>query len=198
MKLKLQSFTLIEALLVTSLIALVGVAILHSFANGLKLWAKAERVSRQAEVAIFLDKMAEDLKSVFVISGINFKGLSSQMSFPAIVMTEADQKSSRASEGIIDQMGAVQYRLASESHTIFRRQANYAQALKGKWSQKELPVVSGIDELDFYYETASAKGFLLKSEINEEIPLGVMVEVHFSDDSGQHQLKRYLSIPVGG
>ncbi|MEI7998136.1 MAG: type II secretion system protein [Candidatus Omnitrophota bacterium] len=198
MKLKSKAFTLIEVLLVSTLIAIVGIAVFQALSNGIKLWAKAQRLNREAEVAIFLDKMGEDLRSVPIISGIPFKGTDILFSFPAVVMTKADSKSSRSQEGFISQIGAVQYRFDPVEHTVFRRQANYAQAIKRKWAQQENPEVLGIDELDFHYEIASDKGLLLKSEIGEGIPLGVMVEVYFSDDSGKHQLKRYLSLLVRG
>jgi len=197
MKLKLKSFTLVEVLLVSSLIAVVGIAVFHSFGNGLKLWAKATRLNRQAEVAICFDKMGEDLRSFAGVSGINFKGTSSQISFAAVVMTRADSKSSRAFEGLINQIGAVRYRFDPAEHTILRRQVNYAQAIKDSWSSQELPVAEGITEMDFHYQVASDKGFLLKEAIDGMIPSGVMVEIHFSDDSGEHQLKRYLPIPIG-
>ncbi|MBF0490415.1 MAG: type II secretion system protein [Candidatus Omnitrophica bacterium] len=198
MKLKPKAFTLIEVLLVSSLIAILGIAIFRSFGNGLKLWAKAQRLNRDADVNIFLDKVAEDLRSTTIVSGLAFKGSETKLSFPAIVMTQADIKSSRASEEIIDQIGAVQYRFEPSEHVIYRRQANYAQAVKGKWGQEEKVVVSGIEDLDIHYEVSSSKGFLLKSEISDGIPSGIVIEVRFSDDSGVHQFKRYLSIPVGG
>lgn len=197
MKLKSQAFTLIEVLLVSSLIAIVSLAVFRSFSNGLKLWNRAERLNREAEVAIFLDKMAEDLRSTQLISGISFKGTATKVSFPAIVLTQADPRSTRAKEEIIDQIGAVQYRFDAGTHTIFRRQANYSQSLKGNWPEQEEPIVSGVEDLILHYEVASDKGFLLKSEIDAVVPMGIMVEVHFNDDSGSHQLKRFLSIPVG-
>jgi hypothetical protein len=192
-----KAFTLVEILLVTSLIGLVSIAVLKSFNNGLKLWAKAQRINREAEAAIFLDKMSEDLRSMVFISSIAFKGSSQKISFPAIVITKADAKSSRAQEGVVDQIGAVQYRYDAELHKIFRRQANYAEAVKGKWVQDEIAIVSGIEDLSFHYEIFDDKGFLLKSEIGEGVPSGVMVDVRFSDDSGTHELKRYLPTLIG-
>ncbi len=198
MRFKVKAFTLVEVLLVSSLLAIVGIVIFRSFNNGLKLWAKAQRLNRETEVAIFLDKIAEDLRSTIVISGLDYKGTNSQVSFPAIVLTKADTKSSRASEGIIDQIGAVQYRFDPSQHVIFRRQANYSQALRAKWIQEEMSLAVGIDDLSFHYEVSLDKGFTFKSEIKEGFPSGIMVEVRFTDDSGEHQLKRYLPILAGG
>lgn len=197
MRIRSRAFTLIEVLLVSSLIAILAIAIFRSFGNGLKLWGKAERLNREAEVAIFLDKMAEDLRSTIVTSVISFKGTGMEISFPAIVLTKADIKSSRAAEQLIDQIGAVQYRFDPGQHTVLRRQANYSQAVKNTWGQ-ETPVVMGIDDLILHYEVLSNKSFLMKSELKEGLPDGVMVEIHFTDDNGPHELKRFLPIPVAG
>ena len=197
MRLKSKAFTLIEVLLAASLMALVGLAVFRSFANGLKLWARADQLTREAEVAIFFDKMAEDLRSVPHISGIDFKGTSGKVAFPAIVLTKADSHSSRFPEGLIDQIGAVEYRFDAQTHTVFRRQANYSYALKKKWEQ-EKAVVTGIDGVDFYYEIPTLKALVMKSEINGVAPLGVLLKIHFTDHNGQHQFQRYLSIPVSG
>lgn len=197
MKVKLKAFTLVEVLLVSTLIAVVSLAVFRCFTNGLKLWSRAQHLNRESEVVIFLDKMAEDLRSTVNMSGFNFKGTAEQLSFPAVVRTKADQKSARAKEEIVSQIGAVRYRYDVSERTIFRQQANYAQALKKKWQPDELPVVSGVDGLEFHYDVASDREFLFKSEISEGIPSGVIVEIHFSDERGSHQIKRYLSIPVG-
>jgi prepilin-type N-terminal cleavage/methylation domain-containing protein len=197
MKRRSNAFTLIEILLVTSLIGIVSIAVFRSFNNGIKLWAKAQRINREAEAAIFLDKMAEDLRSAVTISSIAFKGTGHSFSFPAVVLTPADVKSYRAVEEVIDQIGAVQYRYDPEAHKIFRRQVNYSQAVKGIWPSLEIAMVSGIEELDFDYVVPTAEGYVTKSEINSIFPSGVYVKVHYKDDTGIHELKRFLPMVVG-
>jgi type II secretory pathway pseudopilin PulG len=197
MKRHLKAFTLIEILLVASLIAIVSIAVFRSFNNGIKLWAKAQTINREAEATLFLDKMAEDLRSVVTISSIAFKGTGHMVSFPAVVITKADVKSVRASEEIVEQIGAVQYRYDPEQHKIFRRQANYGQAVKDVWLQPEMIMINGIEELDFDYVIGKGKGFDTKSELSGAIPSGVHVKVRFTDDTGIHELKRFLPIFVG-
>lgn len=197
MRKNLGAFTLIEMLLVCVLVSVIGLAVFRCFANGLRLWEKAQHLNNEAQAAIFLEKLADDLRSTVVLSGFNFKGTTSQLSFPAVVLTKADPKSSRVHEELINQIGAVSYRFDYEQHAIFRKQANYAQALKDKWQDAEVPVVTGIEQLEFHYDVSSDKGFLLKSQISEGIPSGVIVEVKFMDAGGQHQLRKYLAIPVG-
>lgn len=198
MRLKSRAFTLIEVLLVSVLISVISLAIFRCFANGLKLWGRAQRLNNEVEVAIFLEKIADDLRSTVNMSGLDFKGTISKVSFPSIVRTKADPKSARVEEVLINQIGKIEYYYDFSKHAIFRRQANYSQALKDKWQIQDSPVVSDIDSLEFHYDIASQKDFSLKSETRGGIPLGIMVDVHYSDRSGQHQLKRYIPIPVGG
>lgn len=198
MKRRFGGFTLIEILVVSTLVAVLSLAVFKAFSNALKLWEKAEKLDQDADVAILLDKMAEDLRSAVYFPQISFKGTGSKFSFPAIVLTRADVHSSRASEEIVDQLGVVEYRFDPARQAVFRRQANYAQALKGRWSPEEFLVASGVEAVYLRYQRGMDKEDQLTTQIEGELPVGVMVEVHFKDGQGAHQFRRFLPIPVGG
>ena len=138
---KRSGFTLMEMLLVTALVSIIGLAIFQAFSNGLKLWARGQQMSHDGETAIVLDKIGEDLRSTVSVSGIAFKGEVTRFSFPAIVMTPADKNGSRAQEDLIDQIGAIEYRFEQADGKIYRRQANYAQALKHQWGKEQEVIV---------------------------------------------------------
>jgi hypothetical protein len=59
-------------------------------------------------------------------------------------------------------------------------------------------MATDVQALNFHYDVVSDQGILLKSRMDEGIPTSVLVEVHFSDQSGDHFIKRYLPVPVGG
>src|SRR6185295_519148 len=111
----------------------------------------------QEDISIFFDKLSEDLRNGFYYSKIKFNGMETQLSFPAFVMTPADEHSSRAPEGLIDQIGAVKYYLDYEEHKLYRSQANYSQALKGKFSDPRV-IVSAVDGIRFRYYYPDKKG----------------------------------------
>src|ERR1700690_2646936 len=99
-----RGFTLTEILLVSAMFAVISLAVFNAFANGFKLWARGQHVMVEGDMAIFLEKIGEDLRQTVIISGIPFKGSSAQLSFPAIILGPTDTHGSRANEEIADQL----------------------------------------------------------------------------------------------
>ena len=190
-------FTLMEMLLVTTLVSVIGLAVFSALNNGLKLWARGIGLGHEGELAIGLDKIGEDLRLTVPVSGIAFKGTGARCAFPAIVLTPADKKGSRAEERIINQIGAVEYRFEPAEGKIIRRQANYGQALKKQWGQ-DYEIASGLEEVTLGYYFAGDKRFLARPEADEKIPAGVMVKALLRSDREQRRLSRFYAIAVGG
>ncbi len=194
---KQHGFTLMEILLVTVLMAVIGVATANVFANGLKLWAKSSQVIREADVIVFFDRFGADLRSAYVLDGIVFKGLGAELTLPGVVVTAADENSSRAHEVMVDQLGAVQYRFDPAGKKIYRRQANYSQALKGRWGA-EVAVASNIEEISFQYFLPAGQGLQVKSVVDGELPSGVSIDIRFEGDEYERRLHRFFPVMVGG
>ncbi len=186
-----------EILLVAILMAVIGIATANVFANGLKLWAKSAQVIREADVIVFFDKFGADLRSSYVIDGIAFKGLGMEISWPGIIFTDADENSVRAHEVMVDQLGTVQYRFDPADKKIYRRQANYSQALKGRWG-REVVVASHIEEVSFQYFFPADQGLHVKSMVDGEVPLGVSIDIRFEGDDYERRLHRFFPIMIGG
>lgn len=197
MKISRRGLTLMEMLLVTALVSIVGLSIFHAFSNGVKLWDRGLKIDRTGDVAIWMDRMAEDLRSVLPISTLDFKGTATRVSFPSLIMAPVDSNSSRAGEGLGEQIGAVEYRLQYDGGKIFRRQAVYGQALKGSWGQEQ-EVVSGVASIELKYYYAGAGGLTSKPEADGKIPWGISVETVIKNGNDERRLKRLLVIPVGG
>ncbi len=68
-------------LLVSAMFAVISLAVFNAFSNGFKLWARGQHVMVEGDMAIFLDRIAEDLRQTVTISGIPFKGDSTQVIF---------------------------------------------------------------------------------------------------------------------
>jgi prepilin-type N-terminal cleavage/methylation domain-containing protein len=189
-------FTLIEILLVSALFAMCSIAIFRTFVSGVKLWEHAQRFSVQEDISIFMDKLSEDLRNGFYYSKIKFSGMETQLVFPAFVTTKADENSSRRTEGLIDQMGVVKYHLDYEEHKLYRSQANYGQALKGKF-QEPRAIVHAVDGIRFAYYYPGKKGLQAYAKAQDAIPAGVYVEVKFHDESSERTMSRFIAIPAG-
>lgn len=193
---KESGFTLMEILLVSVLIAAVSIAIFGVMNNGIKLWGRGMVVNKKGDLFIGLEKIAQDLRSALPFSLIAFKGAQTKVSFATIVLTPADGKSSRAHEGLIDELGAVEYRYDSAEGKLLRRQANYGQALKKQWG-KDQEIASGISDVQFNYYINGSKAVERKSHIEAHVPTGVMMIVRLGEN-GQQELQRYFEIPAGG
>ncbi len=191
-----SGFTLMEMLLVTALIGAVSIAIFAALNNGVKLWGRGIAVDKKGDLFIGVEKIAQDLRGTMPFSLIHFQGAQSKVSFAAIVLTPADVHSSRADEGLIDELGAVEYRYEPAEGKIFRRQADYGQALKKQWGQDQ-EIASGVSDVRFDYFIDGQRKAERKERIESRIPSGVMMTVRLGDN-GRQTLQRYFEIPAGG
>ena len=99
MKNRHRGFTLTEVLLVSAMFAVISLAVFNAFSNGFKLWARGQHVMVEGNTAIFLDRLAEDLRQTIIISGIPFKGDSTELKFPAIIIAPTDDNGSGRGHG---------------------------------------------------------------------------------------------------
>ena len=190
-------FTLTEVLLVSAMFAVISLACFNAFSNGFKLWARGQHVMVEGNTAIFLDQMAEDIRQTVLISGIPFKGSSAEVSFPAIIIGPTDDNSSRSKEEAGEQIGAIRYAFDFSQKKIFRSQAGYGQALKGQWSDL-VEVANLIDGITMQYYFKTDHGLDVRSDIDQGIPFGVMIDVQFLVEGEPYHMRRFMIIPVGG
>jgi len=192
-----RGFTLTEVLLVSAMFAVISLAVFNAFSNGFKLWARGQHVMIEGDMAIFLDRIAEDVRQTVIISGIPFKGSGTELSFPAIILAPTDSNGSRAKETIGDQIGAIRYVFDSASGKIFRSQASYGQALKEQWSDP-IEVASLIEDISLHYYFSADHGLQIKDDTDQGIPLGIMIDIQFLVEGQVFHMRRFLIIPVGG
>lgn len=192
-----RAFTLVEVLLVSAMFTLISLAVFNAFSNGFKLWARGQRVMVEGDTAIFLSRISEDLRQTVPISGIPFKGSSMELSFPAVIWAPADPMGSRSQEGITDQIGAVRYVYDSAQKKILRYQAVYGQALRSQW-QDPVTVADLVDDITLRYYVKGEHGLDARSQLDEGLPLGVMIDVQYSLNGQPYHMRRFLIVPAGG
>jgi len=192
-----RGFTLTEVLLVSAMFAVISLAVFNAFSNGFKLWARGQHVMVEGNTAIFLDRLSEDLRQTILISGIPFKGDSAELSFPAIILGPTDSNGSRAQEGIADQIGAIRYVFDPSQKKIIRYQATYGQALKAQWADP-VDVADLVEDVSLRYYLPADHGLDIKTQTQEGIPVGVMIDVQFLVEGQLFHMRRFLIIPVGG
>ena len=191
-----RGFTLIEVLLVTVLFSVVGILLYKSLSNGLRLWNESQETVVEEDIVIFLDKFSEDLRGALRYSLIPFEGKENALSFATLVRTSADERGSRVAEGVIEQIGAVEYHFNFEDKKLYRRQANYSQAVHDKFGSG-IPVLASVDSVKFTYMFWDGKVFSRQKAADEDVPAYVEAEVVYQEKNNQKIFKRLLEVPVG-
>ncbi len=192
-----RAFTLIEMLLVASLLSVTGLAVYHAIANGLRVWEYSRRYSAEEDAAIFFEKINSDLQNAYRYSQISFEGKADKIFIPTVVRVMAD--SNTADKGqMIEQMGAAEYFYQKGKKTIYRRISNYSQALKAKHKLQAQPVATSIEGLRFTYFFLEDGKLKPKKSVSKDLPKSVQVEIDFAEVGGNiRHLQRLINIPVG-
>lgn len=153
-------------------------------------------MSQEEEILIFIDRLSNDLYNSFLYSQIKFEGNEFRVAFPTIVYVPADKRKGLP-EGIYeDQVGKVEYYYDLGEDAIYRRQANYSEAVRERYGEPQL-LVSGVENLRFRFYFLTENEELSSSEILDIVPTGVEVLIEFGDQRGERQMVKFIDLPVG-
>ena len=181
-----RGFTLLETVLVVSLLSVVSLAVYNAIANGLRVWQRSQQFLLEEDAALFLDKLEYDLQNGLDYSLLAFDGAVRKISFPAVVRTWQDQRiAGSAQPELIEQIGMVQYSYDKIDRTVFRSQANYSQALNGKFGEAR-PLVSPLSGLKFSFLVVSGKETKWQQRAAGQLPRAVKVEIEYQEKNGNH------------
>ena len=99
-----KGFTLIEILVATSILGIIGLTILTTFASGLHVFERVQTFGgSQADVLLAFEEMEKDIRNVFPLSTIAFEGDTQSMTFPAdIYHTSATMLRGVTKQGFLD------------------------------------------------------------------------------------------------
>lgn len=198
-------FTLIEFLVAAAIMSIISLAIVATFATGLRVYEKVQNyVGLRADTLIALEKMERDLRNVISSSSIEFIGDHDEVSFAAIT-----------AEG---GLGRVMYYVKGRYDVLTREEQAYARASaskirKNKGNVSKLVSVKDID-FSYYYYDSDMKEYKWKNkwdlhdddddDVSEEkiatedrLPLGVKVELTFKEGRRNITLTRTVLIPIG-
>ncbi len=193
-----RGFTLIEVLMVSSMISMIGLALFQALSNGIDIWKRADRFATEEDVAIFLEKLTRDLRNGFNYSLLDFNGKSAEIIVPTLVQTKIELSSGKVSSQNTTHLGLVKYVFRKADQRIVRLQANYGKALKGKF-EKEREVAHHIRSLSFSYFLKEKEGKSLKKLKAQKgvLPQSVLVELDFQEDTGGvRRIVRLIEIPI--
>jgi hypothetical protein len=198
------AFTLVELLITTTILGIISVAIVANFAGALKIYERVRNYTGiRPDALLSLEKMERDFRNTVSSSEIDFIGERKSVFFAGLT-----------SEG---NLGRVLYYTKGRDDTLTREEQEYARAVsskikKGKGAVRKLIPVKDI-EFTYYYYDPEDKEYKWKDSwkveddekvLNEkeadrenEIPLGVRVELTFKEGAKDVTLTKTVLIPVG-
>jgi hypothetical protein len=188
--------TLIEILLAVTLSTLAGVCVYHSLSTGINVWKRSQQLDVEEDIVILFEKLSADLYNSFLFTQIKFEGNEFRVAFPTMVYTAADKRLNLAEDQYVDQIGKVEYFYDIGQDKIFRRDANYSQAVQERYNEPRL-MASSVSNVRFRYYFMTDTGELSSTEILDVLPTGIEIEVEFSDQKGKRSMKKFIAIPVG-
>ncbi|MBF0594381.1 MAG: hypothetical protein HQL22_05370 [Candidatus Omnitrophica bacterium] len=190
------AFTLVEILLVTTLIAGLSLAIFSCLSNGLRLWDRSRLLMVEEDAAFFFDRFSSDVRNSYPFSSLLFSGTEHELAFPTVVLAPADRAGSRAAEGYADGLGRVQYMFEPVRGELVRRQANYSQALRAVWGESRV-MVTGLTSVRFKYLVPGSGDYRSSHDPADPFPAGIEVAITFMNGSTEKVLRRFVPIPAG-
>jgi prepilin-type N-terminal cleavage/methylation domain-containing protein len=215
-----KGFTLVELMLAAGILAIIGLTIVSTFSAGLNIFYRiAGYTAAKTDIIIAMDKMERDLRNTFSYAGIYFIGSSRKMIFPGLIRTSNGKGLSEES------LGSISYYLddSMKKRALSREVKRYPLAVKKEGSPKgDVQPLTEIEDINFKYYTYDKEagsyswaGSWDKSEKIEEkkeaggalaidiplkereenIPLGVKIEISYKDSGRTITLSRAVFLP---
>ena len=201
-----KGFTLIEIMVATSILGVIGLTILTTFASGLHVFERVQTFGGpQADVLLALEEMEKDIRNVFPYSTIAFKGDTQSITFPTVIETF---ETIDGEEEVVSSIGKVSYYIANVTYIneitkgLIRAQHNYSQAITGvEAPEDQSETLASIEDLAFEYyfynEDTEEYGWQsLWSAEEENLLSGVKIAVTYKDGDRDVQIERTVFIPT--
>jgi prepilin-type N-terminal cleavage/methylation domain-containing protein len=206
-----KGFTLIEVVIATALVAIIGLVIYQAYSEGILIWKRSQITSEQERVVIFLEKFSRELKNTFVFSPIGFNGEENKISFPSVLQQyladekeEADAAPSQSL--VIPLLSKLSYEYKPTEEEILRIQKVYAypdiEELKNnpELTKNEISkvVLEGVEKISFSYAITGTSGVKFSNSFSPEkdAPLPYAVKIEVKLKTMKEPLNRTIFIPV--
>jgi prepilin-type N-terminal cleavage/methylation domain-containing protein len=189
-------FTLVELLVVVSLVALIGMSLYAMFGSAMDMMHRVSRSEVAEDVDIFLERFDREISSQVTFKGIPFDGKETLLSFPSRIGLD---KKSPLNRGI----GRVSYFFDESHRTFARRQENLNQIYKPEDETGATAALEGVSGLKFQYFVYRKAEKIFEwvpewnsLENNGEIPSAVKVEFGCVRGEETYAFERTVAIPI--
>lgn len=189
-------FTLMELLIVISLMALIGMSLYAMFGSAVDMMRRVSRSEVAEDADIFLERFDREISSQVAFKGISFDGKETSLSFPSRIELDKRVPLNRG-------IGRVSYFFDESHRTFARRQENLNQIYKPGEEIGATIVLEGVASLKFQYFVYQKIEKIFEwvpvwdSLKNEgEIPSAVKVEFTCVRGEEKDAFERTVAIPI--
>jgi len=197
-----SGFTLVELVLVTAILAVIGMAVYGTFSNGINIWKKVTEDSVTEDISLFFEKISFDLRNSFKLTGMRFKGERTHVSFPLRIKYSGEN-------GIESTIGQITYSLDKRRKTLKRGEKSYSEFYRKKAGSTRI-LSESISSLQFKYYVYDEKykkyswvthwqerDETFGIQVEERLPLIVKVEVGIPSEKGEQTFIKTVQLPTG-
>ncbi|MBI4340946.1 MAG: prepilin-type N-terminal cleavage/methylation domain-containing protein [Candidatus Omnitrophica bacterium] len=193
----LRGFTLVELLVTTALVALVGATVVAAVTGCLRVWSKVDaRGTAEAWTELAFVSLRKDLANVHPFSPVLFEGAYDALSIPSLVEAPAGERASGEAQR---EPGQTTYFYSGRDKALCRSQQAYRALRHASLRERCHAILTGIDRARFsYYAPASdtTEAGWISSWSAPEPPLAVAVEVRYDERMGGHARTERLLVHV--
>jgi len=203
-----NGFTLIELMVAASIMGVIGLTILSTFASGFHVFERIQSFGgAQADILLALEEMEKDLKNTFPYLTFPFEGDTQSMIFPAVIetiRTDDDEEENISLIGRISYFVEDAIYLNEVSKGLIRVEQNYSQASAGnEVTVEQGNILAYIEDLSLEYysysedEDAQDYGWVSSwSDDEGSILAGVKIAITYKDGDNDVQIERTVLIPA--
>ena len=179
---KKGGFTLIEILVVMAIFGVIFASLYSGYSLGMHVWRAFCKggVAADRHLWLGLEKIAKDVKSIFICDTIKFEGEDDSISFPSVQGHEIMQ---------------VEYFYKKGKKTLYLTKTKYADLLEEKESKEKREVFKAENlEFSYLYFDPDKNTFYWSSDwlLEDELPKAMRLEF----ESNGKEIKKLIFIPA--
>lgn len=190
-----DGMTLIEILLVTSLLSLVSLAIYQSLSLGIKVWERSRGSIIEQDIGLAFEKLTQDARNAVYFSLWPPQGDSRSIRFATLVADP--DKNYETANGVVNvqRLAYVSYEYDSGQQSLTRTEQNYSQVSQQALGNSHR-LLDNIENMGFRYFQVTAAGEEIREQMEIAYPSVLEVEIAFTDSLGERRLKKLIDFPL--
>jgi len=184
---KARGLTFIELVIVTSMLAVVGLALYATFSAGLRILKKTQAPIAEEDMAVFLDKFAVDVRNSHAVKPLLFHGTKETVEFPTLVAGR---------EGGNRTIGKVIY--LHENDLLKRQELDYSAAYTKRPERiKTISCPAKSAAFSYYLFDDEKKEYMWSDAYSgPALPRAVRLEFECDDGAETRTITKTVSVPV--